>query len=88
MCCHHVYVMLLCIMSESPLSSVSKGRRYEVVGTRPIRHAGVEKVTGQAAMRSTSGCRVMLYGKVLRSLHAHAWIGSARLRHQSLSRTP
>jgi hypothetical protein len=35
-------------MSESPSLSVPNGRRHEVVGTRPIRHDGVEKATGQA----------------------------------------
>ena len=50
------------------------GRRYEVVGTRPIRHDEVEKVTGQARYRADIRLPGMLYGKVLRSPHAHARI--------------
>jgi xanthine dehydrogenase molybdenum-binding subunit len=75
-CCHHVYVKLLwkSIMSEYPSSSVPNGRRYEVVGTRPIRHDGVEKVTGQARYGADIRLPGMLYGKVLRSPHAHARI--------------
>jgi xanthine dehydrogenase molybdenum-binding subunit len=74
-------------MSESPSSRSPHTQRYEVVGTRPIRHDRVEKVTGQAHYGADIRLPGMLYGKVLRSLHAHARIGSTRLRHQSLNRT-
>jgi xanthine dehydrogenase molybdenum-binding subunit len=45
-----------------------------VVGTRPIRHDGVEKVTGLAHYGADIQLPGMLYGKVLRSPHAHARI--------------
>ena len=38
-------------MSASQSSSGPNSRCYEVVGTRPIRHDGVEKVMGQAHCR-------------------------------------
>ena len=47
-------------------------RAYKTVGTRPIRHDGVEKVTGQARYGADISLPGMLYGKVLRSPHAHA----------------
>lgn len=47
---------------------------YDVVGTRPIRHDGVEKVTGRAVYGSDLRLPGMLYGKVLRSPFAHARI--------------
>src|SRR5262245_22824742 len=61
-------------MSESHSSGAMPDRRYEVVGTRPIRHDGVEKVTGQARYGADIHLPGMLYGKVLRSPHAHARI--------------
>ena len=48
--------------------------RYKVVGTRPVRHDGVEKVTGQALYGADIALNGLLYGKVLRSPHAHARI--------------
>ena len=49
---------------------------YRVIGTRPIRHDGLEKVTGQARYSADINLPGMLYGKVLRSPHAHARIKS------------
>ena len=49
-------------------------REYKVVGTRPIRHDGVDKVTGRAVYGADLNLPGMLYGKVLRSPHAHARI--------------
>ena len=49
---------------------------YKIVGTSPIRHDGVEKVTGRAAYGADFSLPGMLYGKVLRSEHAHARIKS------------
>ena len=45
-----------------------------VVGTRPIRHDGVDKVTGRALYGADFQMTGMLYGHVLRSPHAHARI--------------
>ena len=50
--------------------------QYRVVGTRPIRHDGVDKVTGRAKYGADIVLPGMLYGKVLRSPHAHARIKS------------
>ncbi len=48
----------------------------KVVGTRPIRHDGVEKVTGQAKYGADYQSTGVLHAKVLRSPHAHAVIKS------------
>jgi xanthine dehydrogenase molybdenum-binding subunit len=49
---------------------------YDVVGTRPIRHDGVDKVTGRAQYGADFYAADLLYGKILRSPHAHARIVS------------
>ena len=49
---------------------------YNVVGTRPIRHDGVDKVTGKARYAADVQLPGALHGKVLRSPHAHAIIKS------------
>ena len=50
--------------------------KYRVLGTRPIRHDGLEKVTGAAKYGADTQLAGMLYGKILRSPHAHARIRS------------
>ena len=49
---------------------------YKVVGTRPIRHDGADKVTGQAKYGADIILPGLLHGKILRSPHAHARIKS------------
>ncbi len=49
-------------------------KEYKVIGKRPIRHDGVDKVTGKALYGADIHLPGMLYGKVLRSPHAHARI--------------
>ena len=49
-------------------------KEYEVVGTRPIRHDGPDKVTGRARYGADIQVSGLLHGKVLRSPHAHARI--------------
>ena len=49
---------------------------FKVIGTRPIRHDGVDKVTGRAKYGADYSFPNMLHGKVLRSPHAHARIKS------------
>ena len=49
---------------------------YKVVGTRPIRHDGTDKVTGRAKYGGDFQAAGLLHGKVLRSPHAHARIKS------------
>jgi xanthine dehydrogenase molybdenum-binding subunit len=47
---------------------------YKVVGTRPVRHDGVDKVTGRAKYGVDASMPGMVWGKVLRSPHARARI--------------
>ena len=54
----------------------SKNGHYKVIGTRPIRHDGIDKVTGRAKYGADYAFPGMLFGKVLRSPHAHAIIKS------------
>ncbi len=49
---------------------------YRVIGTRPVRHDGIDKVTGRAVYGADVTLPGMLHGKVLRSPHAHARIVS------------
>jgi len=49
-------------------------RKLKVVGTRPIRPDGVDKVTGRATFGADISLPGMLVGKVKRSPHAHARI--------------
>src|ERR1700736_1369123 len=46
----------------------------KVVGTRPRRPDGVDKVTGRAVFAADTRASGMLWGKILRSPHAHARI--------------
>ena len=50
--------------------------RFKVVGTRPIRHDGVDKVTGRAKYGADVQMQGLLHGKALRSPHAHARVQS------------
>ena len=52
---------------------------FKVIGTRPIRHDGVDKVTGRAKYGADYAFPGMLHGKVLRSPHAHANIKSIKI---------
>ena len=49
-------------------------KKYKVIGTRPIRHDGYDKVTGRAQYGADLKLPGMLIGAVLRSPHAHARI--------------
>jgi CO/xanthine dehydrogenase Mo-binding subunit len=51
-------------------------RKFRQVGTRPIRHDGLDKVTGRAQFGADFSLPGMLWGKVLRSPHSHARIRS------------
>jgi CO/xanthine dehydrogenase Mo-binding subunit len=54
--------------------STSENKKYKVIGTRPIRHDGYDKVTGRAQYGGDLKLPGMLTGAVLRSPHAHAKI--------------
>jgi len=48
----------------------------KVVGTNPVKHDGLDKVLGRAKFGADAYLPGMLYGKILRSPHAHAIIKS------------
>ncbi|MSQ11774.1 MAG: xanthine dehydrogenase family protein molybdopterin-binding subunit [Dehalococcoidia bacterium] len=51
-------------------------KKYKVIGTRPIRHDGLDKVTGRARYGLDASLPGMLHAKFVRSPHAHARIKS------------
>ena len=51
-------------------------KEFKVVGSRPIRHDGADKVTGQAKYGADIQLPGLLFGKILRSPYAHARIKS------------
>ena len=62
------------VEATPPYTSESYTSKYNVVGTRPIRHDGLAKVTGRANYGADINMPGLLYGKLLRSPHAHAKI--------------
>ena len=56
------------------MSAVITEKKLKVVGTRPDRPDGVPKVTGTAQYGADFTLPGMLWGKILRSPHAHARI--------------
>ena len=58
------------------MTDVAEAPSYKWVGTRPIRHDGLDKVTGKARFAADLSLAGMLVGHVLRSPHAHANIVS------------
>ncbi len=56
------------------MTSAANEMELKIVGTRPIRPDGVEKVTGRANFGADRTVPGMLYGKIKRSPHAHARI--------------
>ncbi len=50
--------------------------KYRVVGTRPVRPDGIDKVTGKAIYGPDFVAAGMIHGAILRSPHAHARIRS------------
>ncbi len=59
---------------------VLSNTEFKVVGTRPIRHDGTDKVTGRAQYGGDFQAAGMIYAKVLRSPYAHARIKSIDTR--------
>ena len=53
-----------------------KSNSHKVIGTRPIRHDGLEKVTGKAVYSGDVQLPNMSHGAILRSPYAHAKIKS------------
>ena len=56
------------------MAEVAEAVDFKAIGTRPVRPDGIDKVTGRAAFGADLNLPGMLYGKVLRSPHAHARI--------------
>ena len=65
---------------------VLSNQEFNVVGTSPIRHDGMDKVTGRARYGVDTELPGMLVGKVLRSPHPHARI--AEIDTAAAKRTP
>ncbi len=59
---------------------MSQQTEYKVIGTRPIRHDGLDKVTGRALYGGDVQMAGLLHGRVLRSPHAHARIRGIDVR--------
>ena len=55
---------------------VLSNEEFDSIGKNPIRHDGADKVTGRARYGADNNMPGMLYGKILRSPHAHAVIKS------------
>ena len=55
---------------------VLSNEEFKVVGTRPVRPDGADKVTGRARYGADQNLPGLLYGKILRSPHSHAVIKS------------
>ncbi len=63
-------------MTDSAKTKAGNGEAFTVIGTRPVRPDGVDKVTGRACFGADISAPGMLHGKILRSPHAHAVIRS------------
>lgn len=57
-------------------ADATESREYKVIGTRPIRHDGTDKVTGRAIYGADVQLTGMVHGRILRSPHVHARIKS------------
>ena len=69
-------------MTNGLNSNNGSNNGYKVIGTRPIRHDGYDKVTGKALYGADFSVSGLLFGKILRSPHAHAKI--INMTHQLL----
>src|SRR5687768_13950914 len=57
-----------------PLDTSFTGQKFKVVGTRPLRPDGIDKVTGRARYGADTTAPGQLIGHILRCPHAHARI--------------
>ena len=55
---------------------VLEGDKYRVIGTRPTRQDGYDRITGRAKYTADVNLPGTFYAKILRSPHAHANIKS------------
>src|SRR6056297_1859892 len=58
------------------LDDTKKTQQFKVIGTRPDRPDGIDKVTGRARFGADMVLPGMLTGRILRAPHAHARIRS------------
>ena len=63
-------------MLEYKPNTVLSNQEFDSIGSSPVRHDGADKVTGRARYGADTNMPGMLYGKILRSPHAHAVIKS------------
>jgi len=70
-------------VSKYTPNMVISNKTFEVVGTRPIRHDGIDKVTGSAKYGGDVHPSGVLYGYILRSPFAHAKIKSINVENAS-----
>ena len=56
------------------MTNSTSDNKFKVIGTRPIRHDGTDKVTGRAQYGADFSMAMVSHGKILRSPHAHAKI--------------
>lgn len=68
------------IKSSGPSTDTSPTEEYRVIGTRPPRKDGADKLTGRALFGPDISLPGLLHGKMLRSPHAHARIRSMDTR--------
>ena len=61
-------------MPDYQPNMVLSTQEFDVVGTRPLRHDGPDKVMGRARYAADIHLTGMLHGKILRSPHPHARI--------------
>src|SRR5262245_38877510 len=66
-----------CVSGELSLDTTPT---YKVIGTRPIRHDGMDKATGRALYGADFQMAGLLHGRILRSPHAHAHIRRIEVR--------
>src|ERR1700724_4098177 len=57
-------------------SGFNPDKKLKIVGTSPVKHDGIDKVTGRAKFGADLFLPGMLVGKILRSPHPHARIKS------------
>src|SRR5579864_5740495 len=71
---NEVHKMATETRKETKAEPNGNGKVYNVIGTRPIRHDGADKVTGRAIYTNDLQMAGLAHGKILRSPHAHAKI--------------
>jgi xanthine dehydrogenase molybdenum-binding subunit len=66
----------LTVTGETTMQKRNEPPQYKVIGTRPVRHDGVDKVTGRAVYGADVQMPGLIHGRILRSPIAHGRIES------------